>query len=268
MMGVPSSGCALVEGEFRRSFDVHAHHWQFDAVTGAGINRGSLVSNAAPGDRRRRVHVEGLSDERRVATTRRGSQLGRSRAPCWRSAESVARAIAEDNPGKRINILVAGDYVRIHTEQQCRLTGRPWSGSLGILTNATCSSSKCRPFRDASRHAPTNTFGITGILKPFPRPAEQRHRLPLKTASGIPGKPTYSSARVSRPSRKGRISSSTVAIRKDAKLPAPGLPGEAALLFRVECDVSPRSRMLIAFRDYPPRLREQRIGQSPHGARA
>jgi toluene monooxygenase system protein D len=46
-------------------------------------------------------------------------------------AESVARAIAEDNPGKRVNILDRGDYVRIHTEQQCRLTRQTLERQLG-----------------------------------------------------------------------------------------------------------------------------------------
>jgi hypothetical protein len=46
-------------------------------------------------------------------------------------AESVAHAIAEDNPGKRINILDRGDYVRIHTEQQCRLTRQTLERQLG-----------------------------------------------------------------------------------------------------------------------------------------
>jgi toluene monooxygenase system protein D len=46
-------------------------------------------------------------------------------------AESVARAIAEDNPEKRLRILDRGDYVRIHTEQQCRLTKQTLERHLG-----------------------------------------------------------------------------------------------------------------------------------------
>jgi hypothetical protein len=46
-------------------------------------------------------------------------------------AESVARAIAEDNPGKRISILDRGDYVRIHTERKCRLTRQTLERHLG-----------------------------------------------------------------------------------------------------------------------------------------
>jgi toluene monooxygenase system protein D len=46
-------------------------------------------------------------------------------------SEAVARAIVEDNPGKRINILDRGDYVRIHTEQKCRLTRRTLERQLG-----------------------------------------------------------------------------------------------------------------------------------------
>jgi MmoB/DmpM family len=46
-------------------------------------------------------------------------------------AETVARAIAEDNPGKRVSILDRGDYVRIHTEQKCRLTRQTLERHLG-----------------------------------------------------------------------------------------------------------------------------------------
>jgi toluene monooxygenase system protein D len=46
-------------------------------------------------------------------------------------AEAVAQAIAQDNPGKRVNILDRGDYVRIHTEQQCRLTRQTLERQLG-----------------------------------------------------------------------------------------------------------------------------------------
>ncbi|MDB6160944.1 MAG: Toluene-4-monooxygenase system protein [Gammaproteobacteria bacterium] len=46
-------------------------------------------------------------------------------------AEAVARAIAEDNPGKRISILDRGDYVRLHTEQICRLTRQTLERQLG-----------------------------------------------------------------------------------------------------------------------------------------
>jgi hypothetical protein len=46
-------------------------------------------------------------------------------------AETVARAIAEDNPGKRISIVDRGDYVRIHAEQRCRLTRQTLERLLG-----------------------------------------------------------------------------------------------------------------------------------------
>jgi hypothetical protein len=46
-------------------------------------------------------------------------------------AEAVARAIAEDNPGKRISIVDRADYVRIHTEQKCRLTRQTLERQLG-----------------------------------------------------------------------------------------------------------------------------------------
>jgi hypothetical protein len=46
-------------------------------------------------------------------------------------AEAVARAIAEDNPGKQINIVDRGDYIRVHTEQRCRLTRQTLERQLG-----------------------------------------------------------------------------------------------------------------------------------------
>ena len=46
-------------------------------------------------------------------------------------ADAVARAIEEDNPGKQVNIIDRGDYVRIHTEQTCRLTKRTLEQQLG-----------------------------------------------------------------------------------------------------------------------------------------
>jgi hypothetical protein len=46
-------------------------------------------------------------------------------------AEAVARAIAEDNAGRRISILDRGDYVRILTEQKCRLTRQTLERQLG-----------------------------------------------------------------------------------------------------------------------------------------
>jgi toluene monooxygenase system protein D len=46
-------------------------------------------------------------------------------------AESVARAIAEDNPGQRISIIDRGDYVRIHAQQRCRLTRQTLERQLG-----------------------------------------------------------------------------------------------------------------------------------------
>ena len=46
-------------------------------------------------------------------------------------AEAVARAIAVDNPGKEVTIVDRGDYVRIHTEQVCRLTRQTLERQLG-----------------------------------------------------------------------------------------------------------------------------------------
>jgi hypothetical protein len=46
-------------------------------------------------------------------------------------AEAVARAIAEDNPGKRIGIVDRGDYIRIHIEHRCRLTRQTLERQLG-----------------------------------------------------------------------------------------------------------------------------------------
>jgi hypothetical protein len=46
-------------------------------------------------------------------------------------ADAVARAIEEDNPGKEVRIVDRGDYVRIHTEQKCRLTRHTLERLLG-----------------------------------------------------------------------------------------------------------------------------------------
>ena len=46
-------------------------------------------------------------------------------------ADAVVRAIEEDNPGKQVRIVDRGDYVRIHTEQTCRLTKQTLERLLG-----------------------------------------------------------------------------------------------------------------------------------------
>ena len=46
-------------------------------------------------------------------------------------ADAVVRAIEEDNPGKQVRIVDRGDYVRIHTEQMCRLTRETLERLLG-----------------------------------------------------------------------------------------------------------------------------------------
>jgi toluene monooxygenase system protein D len=46
-------------------------------------------------------------------------------------ADVVVRAIEEDNPGKPVRIVDRGDYVRIHTEQKCRLTRHTMERLLG-----------------------------------------------------------------------------------------------------------------------------------------
>ena len=46
-------------------------------------------------------------------------------------ADAVARAIEEDNPGKQVTVVDRGDYVRIHTEQKCRLTRQTLERLLG-----------------------------------------------------------------------------------------------------------------------------------------
>jgi MmoB/DmpM family len=37
-------------------------------------------------------------------------------------ADAVIDAVADDNPGKEVRVFERGDYVRIHTERECRLT--------------------------------------------------------------------------------------------------------------------------------------------------
>ena len=37
-------------------------------------------------------------------------------------ADAVIDAVTDDNPGKDVKVFERGDYVRIHTERECRLT--------------------------------------------------------------------------------------------------------------------------------------------------
>ena len=46
-------------------------------------------------------------------------------------AEAVIDAVAEDNPHSEVTILDRGDYVRIHTERECRLTKSSLEKHLG-----------------------------------------------------------------------------------------------------------------------------------------
>jgi toluene monooxygenase system protein D len=46
-------------------------------------------------------------------------------------AEVVARSIEDDNPGKDVQIIDRGNYVRIHTTQVCRLTRTALERHLG-----------------------------------------------------------------------------------------------------------------------------------------
>lgn len=46
-------------------------------------------------------------------------------------AEAVIDAVTEDNPDKQVHIFERGDYVRIHTERDCRLTRASIERSLG-----------------------------------------------------------------------------------------------------------------------------------------
>jgi nitrite reductase/ring-hydroxylating ferredoxin subunit len=59
----PHQGAALVEGELSGAvLTCHAHHWQFDAVTGAGINpQKSCLRRLRLEIVEGRIHVEGLS---------------------------------------------------------------------------------------------------------------------------------------------------------------------------------------------------------------
>jgi hypothetical protein len=50
-------------------------------------------------------------------------------------ADAVVLAIEEDNPGKLVSIVDRGDYVRIHTEQRCRLTRQTLERLLGYAYN-------------------------------------------------------------------------------------------------------------------------------------
>ncbi len=46
-------------------------------------------------------------------------------------AEAVAAAIEEDNPGQPLAVLDRGEYVRIHTARNCRLTRATLEKHLG-----------------------------------------------------------------------------------------------------------------------------------------
>src|SRR5580704_9565986 len=63
-----------------------------------------------------------------------GGGLGNFVGPVLRVgdlADAVVCAIEEDNPGKQVRIVDRGDYVRIHTEQRCRLTKQTLERLLG-----------------------------------------------------------------------------------------------------------------------------------------
>jgi hypothetical protein len=63
-----------------------------------------------------------------------GEGLGNFVGPVLRVgdlADAVVLAIEEDNPGKQVRIVDRGDYVRIHTEQKCRLTKQTLERVLG-----------------------------------------------------------------------------------------------------------------------------------------
>jgi toluene monooxygenase system ferredoxin subunit len=59
----PHQGAALVEGELANAvLTCHAHHWQFDAVTGAGINpRNACLKRLQLQVIEGRVWIEGLT---------------------------------------------------------------------------------------------------------------------------------------------------------------------------------------------------------------
>jgi toluene monooxygenase system protein D len=46
-------------------------------------------------------------------------------------ADAVIDAVADDNPGRDVLVMDRDDYVRIHTEQECRLTRASLERHLG-----------------------------------------------------------------------------------------------------------------------------------------
>jgi nitrite reductase/ring-hydroxylating ferredoxin subunit len=156
----PHQGAALVEGRLDGSvLTCRAHHWQFDAASGEGINprKASLKHFPAEiADGKVRIGIIGGIEEGGANTTDPSCVLwsemipgempmmtddasggGRSDnlvGPVLRVgdlADAVARAIEEDNPGKQVRMVERGDYVRIHTEQECRLTKKTLERQLG-----------------------------------------------------------------------------------------------------------------------------------------
>jgi nitrite reductase/ring-hydroxylating ferredoxin subunit len=120
----PHQGTALTEGELEDGvITCRAHHWQFNATDGQGVNPRSACLKRIP------IHVvdrkvlldlenanmtstENASRDDWVGPVIRGGDL----------ADAVARSIEDDNPGKEVRIVDRGDYVRIHTSGLCRLT--------------------------------------------------------------------------------------------------------------------------------------------------
>ncbi|ABS70071.1 monooxygenase component MmoB/DmpM (plasmid) [Xanthobacter versatilis] len=46
-------------------------------------------------------------------------------------ADAVIDAVIADNPGKEVHVIERGDYVRIHTDRDCRLTRASIEQALG-----------------------------------------------------------------------------------------------------------------------------------------
>jgi hypothetical protein len=90
-------------------------------------------------------------------------------------ADAVVLAIEEDNPGKQVRVVDRGDYVRIRTEQKCRLTKQTLERLLGYAYDLRLLESICPPFPDAARLAATSTSGITRLMiQRGPRRSEAR----------------------------------------------------------------------------------------------
>jgi nitrite reductase/ring-hydroxylating ferredoxin subunit len=143
----PHQGFALVEGNLDgERLTCRAHQWQFDLATGQGVNpkraclrrfpthvvAGHVL--VEPPSTAGNAALQSHGDHVMANAPDRGAAADNLVGPIIRAgdfAAVVAQAIEDDNPGQDVQVIDRGDYVRIHTVQQCRLTRRTLERHLG-----------------------------------------------------------------------------------------------------------------------------------------